>query len=110
MQEEPENGIHPANIEAMVDLVRDLAVDAHETPGPDNTFRQVIINTHSPYIVQLVDPQDLLFAETALLRAPDGTVAVGPSSGPSSAGSAKPIRLPQNSSYLTNLPRFGIPQ
>lgn len=75
--EEPENGIHPANIEAMVDLVRDLAVDAHETPGPDNPFRQVIINTHSPYVVQLVDPQDLLFAETTLLCAPDGTVATG---------------------------------
>lgn len=63
--EEPENGIHPANVEAMVDLVRDLAVDARDEPGPDNPFRQVIINTHSPYVVQLVDKDDLLFADGA---------------------------------------------
>src|SRR5450756_1507569 len=75
--EEPENGIHPANVEAMVNLVHDLAVDAQEPPGSDNPFRQVIINTHSPYVVQLVDPHDLLFADTALLRAPDGSVASG---------------------------------
>jgi predicted ATPase len=73
--EEPENGIHPANIEAMVNLVRDLAVDAQDAPGPDNPFRQIIINTHSPYVVQLVDPQDLLFADTSIRRAPDSSLA-----------------------------------
>lgn len=75
--EEPENGIHPANIDAMVELLRDLAVDAHQAPGDDNPFRQVIINTHSPYVVQLVDPHDLLFADTALVPAPDGSLATG---------------------------------
>lgn len=75
--EEPENGIHPANIDAMVDLVRDLAVGPQDAPGNDNPFRQVIINTHSPYVVQLVDPQDLLFADTALIPAPDGTLTPG---------------------------------
>jgi predicted ATPase len=73
--EEPENGIHPANLNAMVDLVRDLAVDTQSAPGEDNPFRQVIINTHSPAIVQLVPPQDLLFAETTMRKAPDGSVA-----------------------------------
>src|SRR5262249_56565164 len=58
--EEPENGIHPANIEALVELVRDLAVDPSRAPGRDNPFRQVIVNTHSPAIVQLVGPADLL--------------------------------------------------
>lgn len=62
--EEPENGIHPANVDAMVNLVRDLAVDPHEGPGPDNPLRQVIINTHSPAVVQLVGEQDLLLATT----------------------------------------------
>ncbi|HET9897909.1 MAG TPA: AAA family ATPase [Streptosporangiaceae bacterium] len=72
--EEPENGIHPANIEPMVELVRDLAVDVEHAPGPDNPFRQIMINTHSPYVVQLVDPQDLLFADTSIRRAPDGSL------------------------------------
>jgi predicted ATPase len=60
--EEPENGIHPANLEEMVDLVRDLAVDPTIAPGADNPLRQVIVNTHSPGVVQLVGEDDLLFA------------------------------------------------
>jgi predicted ATPase len=72
--EEPENGIHPANLQAMVDLLRDLAVDPHETPGPDNPFRQVLINTHSPGVVQLVRPDDLLFADTAAFKTENGKI------------------------------------
>lgn len=60
--EEPENGIHPANLSAMVTLVRDLAVDPMDTPGPDNPLRQVIVNTHSQSVVQLVGEDDLLLA------------------------------------------------
>nr|WSY55718.1 ATP-binding protein [Streptomyces sp. NBC_00886] len=73
--EEPENGIHPANLSAMVDLVRDLSVDVSSEPGDDNPFRQVLVNTHSPGVVQLVPKDDLLFADSAVVRAADGTVA-----------------------------------
>lgn len=73
--EEPENGIHPGRIEAMAELVRDIAVDPFEAPGPDNPMRQVIVNTHSPRYVNAQDPADLLFAENAtVLR--DGRRAV----------------------------------
>jgi predicted ATPase len=75
--EEPENGMHPANIEAMVRLVQDLAVDPERKPGADNPFRQVIVNTHSPAIVQLVGRSDLLFAEVTDRKAPDGSLARG---------------------------------
>src|SRR5262249_39934574 len=71
--EEPENGIHPANIPAMVRLAEDLAVDPQFPIGEDNPFRQVIINTHSPAVVQLVDPNDLLFAALGPHKAPDGS-------------------------------------
>lgn len=73
--EEPENGIHPANLPAMVNLVRDLAVDPQEAPAFDNPFRQVIVNTHSPGVVQLCSPEDLLLAELRPHRAPDGSMA-----------------------------------
>lgn len=73
--EEPENGIHPANLEAIVDLVRDLAVDPSMTPDTDNPFRQVIVNTHSPGVVQLCDKADLLLAETTTTALPDGRSA-----------------------------------
>jgi predicted ATPase len=73
--EEPENGIHPARIEAMVRLVRELAVDPYEPPGPDNPFRQVMVNTHSPFFVQYQRAEDLLLAlPTTVMR--DGVPAV----------------------------------
>ncbi|MEV6606741.1 AAA family ATPase [Kutzneria sp. NPDC051319] len=75
--EEPENGIHPANLSAMVDLVRELAVDTSRPVGDDNPFRQVIVNTHSPTVVQLCSPDDLLFAERVRQTAPDGTTTTG---------------------------------
>ncbi|SBT45105.1 AAA family ATPase [Micromonospora auratinigra] len=72
--EEPENGIHPANLPAMVQLVQDLAVDSSVAPGDTNPFRQVIVNTHSPGVVALCDPSDLLLADVRPSRAPDGSI------------------------------------
>ena len=61
--EEPENGIHPARIPAVLKLLKDIACDIHEPFGEDNPLRQVIINTHSPIVVSQVDDNDLLVAE-----------------------------------------------
>ena len=74
--EEPENGIHPANIPAMVRLLQDLAMDVTEPPGPDNPPRQIIVNTHSPAVVQLVSTQDLLFADVTSVGSPRGATAL----------------------------------
>ena len=60
--EEPENGIHPAKLAAMHDLLQDIAIDVNEPIGPDNPLRQVIVATHSPYFVQLQDKADLVLA------------------------------------------------
>lgn len=73
--EEPENGIHPARLEAMVALLQRLAVDPHMPPGPDNPLRQVVLNTHSPGVVHLFHqraPEALLFAQDARVRGPSG--------------------------------------
>jgi predicted ATPase len=66
--EEPENGIHPANLTAILELVRDLAVDPMVEPDKDNPFRQIIINTHSPWIVQLCPTDELLLADVRTVR------------------------------------------
>lgn len=63
--EEPENGIHPGRMGAMVDLVRGLAVDPERPPDRTNPLRQVIVNTHSPYFVAFQHPNDLLLAVPA---------------------------------------------
>ena len=80
--EEPENGIHPSRIPAILELLRDMAVNSRkavndagrqenqrELPigsanltGGDNPLRQVIINTHSPVVVSSLDINDLLIA------------------------------------------------
>lgn len=73
--EEPENGIHPAKLSAMVELIRELAIDSEERPGEDNPLRQIIVATHSPYFVQLQDPQDLLLAVPAAVRTRSGQPA-----------------------------------
>jgi len=63
--EEPENGMHPQRIPAMIRLLQDLAVDATEPVGPDNPLRQVIVNTHSPSVVAEVPDDSLLLAQVA---------------------------------------------
>ena len=70
--EEPENGIHPAKMHAMVELLHDLAVDPDDAPDDDNPFRQVILATHSPSFVQLQNRPDVLFAIEAKVRSPKG--------------------------------------
>lgn len=73
--EEPENGIHPAKIEAISALLHDLAVDTSQSPSDENPLRQVIVATHSPSFVQIQDPHNLLFAQQAKLRDEQGGIA-----------------------------------
>jgi predicted ATPase len=61
--EEPENGIHPERIPAMIRLLQDIATDVTAPLGIDNPLRQVIINTHSPVVVGQVPDDSLLVAE-----------------------------------------------
>lgn len=62
--EEPENGIHPARIPAILKLLLDIAVDPFEPAGPGNPVRQVIINTHSPAVFQEVPDDSVVFVKT----------------------------------------------
>jgi predicted ATPase len=62
--EEPENGIHPARIPAILDLLREMAVDTDEAVGADNPLRQVIINTHSPSVIKALNPNELVVASS----------------------------------------------
>lgn len=60
--EEPENGMHPLRIAAVIELLGDLAVDVEEPVDADNPLRQVIVNTHSPSVVACVHDDALLLA------------------------------------------------
>lgn len=62
--EEPENGIHPDRIPAMLTVLKDIATDATFPVDGDNPLRQVIINTHSDAVVLQVPDDSLLLAES----------------------------------------------
>lgn len=69
--EEPENGIHPQRIPAMMALVTKLAEDLPldeaqdlTTALPSASPRQVIINTHSPLVFFGLPEHALLMADT----------------------------------------------
>ena len=79
--EEPENGVHPGRIDAWVRLLRDLAVDPRRPPGEDNPLHQVIVATHSPTFVQLVDSADLLLATREEADSPAAALRCRPLAG-----------------------------
>lgn len=59
--EEPENGINPKKISAIVDLLQRLAFNPDmEIDEESNPLRQIIINTHSPRLVEMM-PEDSLY-------------------------------------------------
>lgn len=62
--EEPENGIHPARISAMIQLLYRMTVDPQMAiDSVDNPLRQVIINTHSPLVIQQIATADLVVSQ-----------------------------------------------
>lgn len=61
--EEPENGIHPDRIPAILLLLQDIATDPSETADETNPLRQVIVNTHSPSVVMAVPEDSVLLAK-----------------------------------------------
>lgn len=61
--EEPENGIHPKRIPAILKILQDIATDTGYPVDEDNPLRQVIVNTHSAAVVQQVPDDSLLIAE-----------------------------------------------
>jgi predicted ATPase len=59
--EEPENGIHPDRIPAMVELLKGIAVDPTYAVDNDNPLRQVVVNTHSPLVVKHIHGNELVY-------------------------------------------------
>ena len=62
--DEPENGIHPKRLQDVIRILREL-VQAQ-------THSQVILTTHSPYVVDLFSPEEV----TLCRRLEDGSVIV----------------------------------
>lgn len=72
--EEPENGIHPQRVAAMLRLLDDMAVNPLELAALDNPLRQVIVSTHSPLVVSNARAEDVVFATSATQSVGDRVV------------------------------------
>ena len=62
--EEPENGIHPSRIPAILKLLQGMAVDPNEPVGNDNPLKQVVINTHSPSVISELNTADIVMVSS----------------------------------------------
>ncbi len=56
--EEPENGVHPGRLPFVVDTLRSISQRGAE----GGRRSQVIVNSHSPYLVDLLQPDEMLLA------------------------------------------------
>ena len=61
--EEIENGTHPSIVPALVNALRDYAVDTSQPVGPANPLRQVVVSTHSPEVARQLSVNEAVFAE-----------------------------------------------
>lgn len=61
--EEPENGIHPTRVGAMLSLLQTMATDVELEVDQDNPLRQVIVNTHAQLVTQQVEEASLVLAK-----------------------------------------------
>jgi predicted ATPase len=55
--EEPENGIHPARLRDVLQIIRELAQEQQQT--------QIIMTSHSPYVVDLFKPEEVSLCHKA---------------------------------------------
>lgn len=60
--EEPENGIHPQRVDAMLRLLAAMTVDPSQAADESNPLRQVAFSTHSPIVVGNMSMNDVVFA------------------------------------------------
>lgn len=67
--EEPENGIHPRRVPAIMNLLRNIPFDPDQEHDKENSLRQVIINTHAPLVVQLVPDDCLIYLQLSPKKA-----------------------------------------
>jgi predicted ATPase len=63
--EEPENGVHPERLANILDTLAGMATDFDALPSTANRIRQVVLNTHSPRLLQHVDPENMLYVYMA---------------------------------------------
>jgi len=62
--EEPENGVHPLRLRALLGRLRELVSDPSATDiSPGEPLSQMLMNSHSPVVLSALDQGEMLFAD-----------------------------------------------
>jgi predicted ATPase len=62
--EEPENGVHPVRLRAMIRRLRELVTDPGSRAFDEGErLSQMLLNSHSPVILSSLDERELMFAD-----------------------------------------------
>jgi len=62
--EEPENGIHPTRLKAMIRRLKELVEDTFVESSPDpGRLTQMLMNSHSPVVLSCLDEGEIMFAD-----------------------------------------------
>lgn len=62
--EEPENGVSPFRLRAMISRLRELVTDPLAAQvSRDEPLTQMILNSHSPVVLSSLEPSEMLFAD-----------------------------------------------
>lgn len=66
--EEPENGIHPARLGALIEVLRRMVTRADKNEyEPDASLNQMLLNSHSPVVLSHLADSEYVFADTVTL-------------------------------------------
>ena len=79
--EEPENGVYPAGMPALADLLRGYAVDLNQPVSCDNPLRQVVLNSHSPALAKQCAEENVIVVERARVADAEATTVFRPVEG-----------------------------
>jgi predicted ATPase len=74
--EEPENGIHPGRLKAVISRLRGLVSNPHaDEVDPKQPPAQMIVSSHSPVVLASVPPEDVVFFDLVSLVKPGSNLA-----------------------------------
>ena len=69
--EEPENGVDPRRLTALLEVLRDLVTDpATDDHRPEDGVVQIFVSSHSPLLSQYVRPSELVVVDSVSLVEP----------------------------------------
>jgi predicted ATPase len=74
--EEPENGIHPGRLKAVISRLRELVSNPHaDKVDLHQPLAQLIVSSHSPVILASVPPEDVVFFDVVSVVRPNSNLA-----------------------------------